>query len=182
MSAHAAEKRSLRDEAGTTMVETALTLGIFLLVIGGGIELMRVAFYQLTYQMLASTAARCGGVTGCGVTGGNDGAARAASLVNQFATASGQLGPYASAYGAPLKRGNICIRVMKPGSTDCDPNYLHNPANENQVDPANSLGDPRTEGDRMFVVRMERQIPLFFGLGKIRVRAEAFGTTEPVAH
>lgn len=176
--------REFRSEAGATILETALTLGIFMLVIGGGIELMRVAFYQLTYQMLASTAARCGGVTGCNITGGNNGAARAASLVDQFAAASGGLGPLAQPYGASLKRGSICIRVVGPGVpfTDCDPKYANDPAFENALEPGNTLGDPRVESERMFFVRFERPVPLFFGLGAIRVRAEAFGTTEPVAH
>lgn len=158
------------------MVEFALTASVFLFAIGGGLELMRLGFYALTYQMLAVQAARCGGIVGaCGVRGAADGTTRARELVDLFASATGAPGRYAQPYGVAVQQGNICLRVVGPSGapSSC------NPANSNTIDGSNSIGDPRDENERLFFVRIERTIPLAFGLGSYTVRGEAFGTNEP---
>ncbi len=154
-----------------------MTLGIFFLLLGGGIELLRLSFYSLTYQMLATRAARCASVSDCGVPSSGNGPARAAALIRLFATDTGALGALAAPFGTPLNQGNMCVRLVGPGAPAPTCAF----SNANAISNSETLGDPRIEAQRLFLVRIQRRIPLLFGLSAVTVGGEALGTSEPPA-
>lgn len=162
-----------RSERGTTIVETALTIGVFLFCLGAGLELMRLGYYSVTYQMLAARAARCGGVSDCGVPADQTGSIRARELVRQLATDTGAPGPLAAPFGVSIDQSNVCAWVVTPASPG--------PAAGQPCQAVRDIGDPYDPQSKLFLVRIQRDLPLFFGLGHFTVTAQALGYNEPPA-
>jgi hypothetical protein len=155
-------------ERGATLVEMALTIGVFLIGLGGSIELIRLGYYSVTYQMLATHAARCGGLGDCSVPIDDTGPHRAQALLRQLAADGGGPGPLARPFGVAIDQADVCAWVMSSSS------HMPEPCTN-----GGDIGNPYNPAQRLFLLQIQRRLPLFFGLGSYTVTAQALGYNEP---
>lgn len=134
------------------MVEVALTVPLFLLIFGGGIELLRLSFYAVTAQLVASEGARAASLGLCG--------AEACTSENLIAFIKERVIAEGRTFGLSLTPGQVCIRPQS--DLDC------------------GRGADRVGGQReLIVLRVESAASLFFGLGEVTVRGVALARNEP---
>lgn len=142
-------------ERGVVMLETALTIAVFLFAIGAGFELLRFAYYGLVTQYVVLDSARFSSL------GSNCPSCAANVRVNGI---QNYIQQEAARYGVTLRDEDICIQSNF--TADCGPN--------NRQDNSGAPG-------QLVAIRIQKTIGLLFGLGGIEVRAEAISKNEPFA-
>ena len=135
------------------MLEAALSLSVFLLVIGGGIEMLRYAYYGLVSQYVVTEAARFGSLgAGCPEC-------TAAERVQKI---EDRIEQHAAKFGVTLADRHIC--VQSDLQADCGTDNLND-----------SSGKPH----ELMAIRVRMPIHLLFGIDGIYVNAEAIAKNEP---
>lgn len=138
------------------MAELTLTLPLFLLIVIGGFEVLRLSYNNVAVQIVASRGVYLVGPNPC-VGGG--GCPAQVTAVNQ------SLSGLAQGLGISGSGTTICVAPSGTSGT------CLSQAPTSGI----SLGAPR----ELFVVRVERDVPLVFGMGRYAVSSLSIGRHEP---
>ncbi len=145
------------EERGAIMLEAAIGFPLFLLIFGGGIELIRFCFYVIGLQLVVTNGVRASSIGNCGT-----------GVVNCIPTVSAEhvkarILSEAAAVGIGLSPESVCIRAES--NLDCTQGQ-----------------DTTGKSKELVVVRVSRPFFFFFGLGELTVRAAALARNEPRHH
>lgn len=148
--------RYIRSETGSLLTELTLTLPLFLIIVIGGFEVLRLSYNNVAVQILASRGVFFVGPNPCGEGGG---------CPNQVNAVTQSLTGLAQGLGIGGPTTSICV------APNSNPGTCLGQAPTSNI----QLGAPR----EIFIVRVERNVPLVFGLGQYVVSSLSIGRHEP---